>query len=522
MIEYPPLFFEKLCHCSIRWIKENWVPFLSAIIIGLFSHFYAFTNKLPSFDEMSHMFGKGFSMSSGRWGLELISYIFPDVSLPWFYGLIALTVFAVSACFIVEMLHIRIKFFQILLTSSIMAFPSLTATVVFMYTLAPYAVAFLLATVAVILMQQKTKWGGFGATICMIFSLSIYQAYIALTASLLVLLLIQQILKGEKVAEVIRRGFFSLGFLIVSLGVYYLITLAINRLMGVEFNSYAQERMIFRISYIPMAVIEGYRAFYHFFTTGLCSLTPTITSRYIHILCCCLIIGLLTRWVLLRLKKDPVRIILLMVLLFLLPPAINAMYFFVNTQGDAIHTVMLYSYITVYLFAVVVLDACWDSCAISQVKLVFSKLVLNVVAISLAAIIFINVYVANATYFRLYMKYENSASFYASLMADLQTHPEFRKETPLAICGLVPEPYFYEDYFAFNYSMFGSLGLYPGGYAYDFMNYFVGIRHTDLPQFVDYDTTREIMQSQEYAEMEFWPYYGCIQMIGDTLVVKLS
>ena len=63
-----------------RFFAENKVPFLASFAAGLLAHGYAFTNKLVNHDEVESLFGKGATITSGRWGLEAIKFIFPDAS----------------------------------------------------------------------------------------------------------------------------------------------------------------------------------------------------------------------------------------------------------------------------------------------------------------------------------------------------------------------------------------------------------------------------------------------------------
>ena len=53
-----------------KW-RENKRPFLSGLVFGLAAHMYMLTNKLPNHDDIESMFGKGATVTSGRWGLEL-------------------------------------------------------------------------------------------------------------------------------------------------------------------------------------------------------------------------------------------------------------------------------------------------------------------------------------------------------------------------------------------------------------------------------------------------------------------
>ncbi len=54
---------------------------------------YMLTNKLPVDDDICFFFSKGATVRSGRYPLELLRLLMPDVSMPWIYGLMALLLF---------------------------------------------------------------------------------------------------------------------------------------------------------------------------------------------------------------------------------------------------------------------------------------------------------------------------------------------------------------------------------------------------------------------------------------------
>ena len=119
--------------------RENRLPFLSAVIAGLAAHGYAFGNKLLNHDEIESLFGKGATVTSGRWGLELVKILFPDWSMPWIYGLISLALIAFAACLMLKTLDIRASGLRIMLPALIVSFPSLTGNFCFMFTSSAYA-----------------------------------------------------------------------------------------------------------------------------------------------------------------------------------------------------------------------------------------------------------------------------------------------------------------------------------------------------------------------------------------------
>ena len=164
-------------------LSDNQVAFFATIIIGLITHMFMFSNKLVNHDDIHELFGKGATISSGRWGLALLEAIFPNYSMPWIYGAISLVLIAVAVCLIIKLFSIRNKILQVLLAGLIVSFPAQVGTFCYMFTSAPYALSLVLAVTAVVVFEKGTWKSKLVASVLGILSLSIYQAYIAIIAS---------------------------------------------------------------------------------------------------------------------------------------------------------------------------------------------------------------------------------------------------------------------------------------------------------------------------------------------------
>jgi len=105
---------------------------------------YVMTNKLLNHDETAQLFGKGVTLPSGRWGLDILSFILPDYSMPWIYGIISLILINVSACVIVNITEVENKVYQGIIAALVVTFSSLVGTFSYMFTSSAYAVAFFL------------------------------------------------------------------------------------------------------------------------------------------------------------------------------------------------------------------------------------------------------------------------------------------------------------------------------------------------------------------------------------------
>ena len=504
------LILEYISESAAAFLQQYRIPFFASFFFGLLAYGFAFTNKLVNHDEVSSLFTKGATVTSGRWGLGAMDSIFPNYSMPWIYGLITVFLIALSVCLMVHMFHIRNRVLQVLLAGCIVVFPSLIGLFGYMFTSSSFALAFLLAVGSTALLQSRKKWCFFPALGCLVLSLSIYQSYISVAASLLVLVLIRQILENESAAAVLRRGIGFVLFMVLGLGLYYLGTQIVLKITGNQFNDYASEKIAFSISSILHGMVLAYQNFLRYFTEGFQGLIPTAFSRALHgILLASVGISLIIHLV--SGKKDPLGILLLMVLTAVLPLAINCMYMI--TTPDSIHTLVLYGFVAVYLLAVILADS------LLARPISLSGVIVNILTLAMAVVIVVNTYVANQAYLHLYLRYENSAAFYTSLIADIKMMPEFTEDTKLAVIGQYQQPEYYSRHFEQIHAITGIYGFVPDSYSNNFfLEYYSGFPM----EFASSEEIAEITATAEFEAMAVYPYYGSLQKIGDILVVKLS
>lgn len=515
-----PLLMEQAANWLMVKIRENKVPILASAIFGALAYGFAFTNKLVNHDDVFCLFSKGETVTSGRWGLGVMDSIFPNFSMPWIYGVITISLIAAAVCLIVHILAIQSKLLQVLLAGSIVVFPSLIGTFGYMFTSSSYGVSFLLAVLAVWLAGKPSKWYAFPSIAILVLSLSIYQPYISICAGLFLLILIRQLMLGEKPSAVICRGVYYVAILLISMVLYYMATKIVLYITGNSFNAYASNNLSMSLSSIPSGISLAYSRFLCFLTedyyAGLISSRP---SRLLHILALAASGVLLLIWGLRQQKKSASRFLLLALLIVLLPLAINCMYLIVTEE--AVHTLVLYGFVSVYILMVLLADLCLPLVVHGKLSDLCRRLALDAVVLAMAVILTINVYTANEAYLNLYLRYENAYAFYTALVADIKLMPEFAENTKLAVIGPYQNPdfYFYSERFEFSAHLMGVTGFFVDSYSAErFLQYYLGLS-------IPFATDEEIVAIQntpEYEAMAVYPYYGSIAVIDDILVVKLS
>lgn len=511
-----PLLWDKAIRWLAIWLNHKKIPLATATLTGFLAYMFAFTNKYMSHDEVQGLFSKGGAAESGRWVLNLIDAVFPNLSMPWIYGVISILFIAVGVSLMVSIFEIQNKLLQGLLAGCVVVFPSLISVMSYMFTSTVYTMAFFLAVVGVWMVTRWNKWWFLAGCACMVLSLATYQGFVALSASLLVIFLIQKLMRGDDLSAVIRQGFISLGFLILSLGIYYLSTKVVNWYLGLSMSSYATDRIQFDLLEIPEKTVTAYRFFLESLLDHRHGLVPSSFSRLLHLICLICCIGMVVLWFLNDKQKEWGRCALLVVLLLLVPLAINCMYLF--TSVDAIHTLVLYSFVGVYVLSVVLADMQLQV-SLPRVKAAVSSLCVHLLPLCMALVIAANIYIANAAYLNLHLRYEIAHSFYTSLIADIKMMPEFTPETKLAVIGYYQDPDFYEANFAPLKEIMGVRGFRPSSYSKArFLEYYLDF---PMPMATDAEIA-QIQSTAEFQKMPLYPYYGSMKLFGDTIVVKLS
>lgn len=507
------LILEKAASLAADFLGRFRLPFCTSFLFGLLAYGYAFTNKLINHDEASSLFSKGATVTSGRWGLGALDSIFPNYSMPWIYGLITVLLISLSVCLLISMFRIRNRLLQVLLSGSIVVFPSIIGLFGYMFTSSSFALAFFLAVLAVALVKSSGKWQILFGLGCLVFSLSIYQSYISVAAGLLVLTLIYQLLEGEKTGTILVRGILYVLFLVLALGLYYLGTQVVLRLTGNVLNGYASDNLAFSLSSVLNGIALAYSSFFRFFGESFLGLIPTAFSRGLHWILLITILVLCLLYILSSARKQAGQTVLLIFLFTVLPLAINCMYMI--TTAESIHTLVMYGFISVYVLAVILADH-FLSLPVSHW---ISGLCLNLLTIVLALSVTVNIYIANQAYLNLHLRYENAGAFYTSLIADIKLTPGFDEHTKLAIIGNYQQPEYYSSQFEQIYAITGVYGFVPDNYSKQyFLEYYTGFPIS----FASEEEIQLIQSSAEYESMAVYPYYGSLQKFGNILVVKLS
>lgn len=499
-----------------RWLVSFWTEYkwciLSGMIVGLIAYMFTFTNKLSNHDDVLYMFGKGVTVTSGRWGLELLRCILPDFSMPWIYGLITLMCISASAGLTAYAFRIRGKLPQALLGGLFVAFPSLIGTFAYMFTSSAYGVAFLLATLAFVLAAREhnpvknTMLG----TLLMILSLSIYQAYISLTVSLLVIYLIQKLVKTDAPAkEIVLTGVRYICFALAAMVLYYGITKLILAALSLDMNEYAQGALsVASNDSISMRILRVFTAPYFILVKALHGLTRSRFAKYCHALCLLLTGIQLLRWLLS--SKSKKRRWLLPLLLLSLLLSLNMLYFI--TTPEDIHTLVLYGYVSMYVLFIAL--AC-PANELANASKRLSELIKRAIYALLILIMVHNVYLANEASLLQFVNFQSECAELSGIITRVESMPEYQPGVKLAMIG--KEYASRPDVSHYFISAKSIKGVAENYFSREqLMHLYLGFNG----EFASAEEIMKLQETPEFSEMQIYPYYDSIRAIDGYIVVK--
>lgn len=501
-------FTERLSGRFLNWLWEHKLPFFSSLIFGLIAHMFVITNKLPNHDDVIYLFGKGATVSSGRWGLELLRQVIPDYSMPWLHGITSLILLSVSICIIVELFQLRSSLAQILLSALIISFPSQVGTFCYMYTSSSYAVAFLLCVLTAREAAKGSWQRWLVSALLFTLMLSIYQAYLAITASLMILLLIQELLtcgSENRALPVLKRGLLFVAILVAGFELYRLTITVSLALFGDSVNQYSNEAKEMAPSF-PGSILVAYRFFFFNLTSRYNMIVVSKVSRIIHFFC----LGLAALGIVISQvrAKNPLNSLLLVFCLVMLPLSICCLYiaFYWNT----IHTLVLYSYFTLYLLAIL---------AIEQFPSPVLCLSRDLLYTALAVIVGINICFANRCYLKLFLEYENAYSLATSLVTQIRSLPGYRPEDKVVLFPTAGDALHFAPEFGTEeeaeHDLMGIQSQLLTGYTEaDFISRYIGAEMN----VVDFKEATHEITDRDWDRMPVYPAEGSVKRVEDGLV----
>lgn len=500
------------------------ILFLCVFGMAILVHLYMFTHKFINHDDVGGLYSScGFGLSSGRWLLHFAATLTGSFSSSWVNGVAGSLYMAAAAVLITRLFRIRRYLPALLMALCLVSFPVLASTYAYMFSSSPYLFALMLAALGALLIRQETIPAMLAGSVAIALSMGCYQAYFALAATLLVVVLGLDLLEDRFGGN--WKAFLLTGIkyvLFLGLGmVLYLVILKVRLWMtGVELVSYQGISSMGQITLgqLLQRIVAAYKGFAKFcldhqgtvnqngiFLTGF----PVLVFLSGCLSLGCAVAAAVTG----KLCRRPVMMVFLLLLMAIFPLATCLVY--VMTEPLFVHHVMIYPLVIPLILPAIALDRLTLPAG-GRMRRQAALLTAAALLAVLIATAYQFVMVTNRAYFYMEITYENVYAFYTKLETKVELHEGFTPDAPVAFIGTASM-----DSYVPNANMTGimtgnqALNIYSLGH---YLMYFHGTRYN----FVSPEKEAEIMATGEFQQMPVYPAAGSIQTINGVITVRLS
>ena len=495
-------------------VKKEWkIAFFAVIIIGFLIHIYKFTNTLPNHDSVYNYYSDQNIIGLGRWFLSIACGFSSYFDLPWVNGLFSVIFIAIAAIFITDIFEMKNPF-QITLSSALLvSFPAITETLFFEFTADGYMLAMLLAALAVWLTRIDKP--GITRTIvsavCICLACATYQAYVSFGLVLAFCYVIYKILiGGGETKDYLQYAARQIIIYAAGLIAYYAIWQIVMQFQDANASSYQGVASVsLSLTTILQAIPGTIKTLMFFFVEWNVfehgwTLYGVLNVIFILLFIAFLIMAICKQ----RLFQRRGQLLLLLIALIAIPFA-SCIWLF--TSSDVSYRpMMLQSLCILYIFLGVIAE---------EFLRVRWK---NLAGILLAIIVFNYGIMANIAYYYMNQEYEASYAIASEILTRI--HLMDLDGEKIAVLGSDGTNVSLGDHDEYADKIHIFTALLEENLLFDTVHTVLFINNTfDC----DYDRASDeeietLELSDEVAEMGVWPASDSIQMIGDTIVIKMS
>lgn len=515
-----------------RGTREQKKAFVLTVLLGLFTHMYAFTNLILNHDCVNSILDRETTehyIGLGRWAILPFLKISSTPVLPWVIGALSVLYMGMAAAMLVSIWELHSDIAIGLSGAVLVTFPVIASTFCYMYTADAYFAALALSVLYVYAMIKWKKAAFFPGCLLMAVVCAIYQPYWCLGAVLLAATLFIDYVRGKtEFVDFMKRGIACCINLAFSLGVYYLITRVIQGITGIGFSSYQDMDKLGQYGSLKEIYWYGRAAYYQFlaffFRDG--GFTGDERQNVLHVIILAAVLLLMAVFYY-RSKRKWYEQVIFWGIVAMIPVAVNNLSVI---SRNRLWPVSMIAFEVPYFLAVI----CCEHFVFPKRKRV-GKAVAGICAIAVACIVYMNYLTTNRIYARMDLAYEATYSWMTKMTLRLEECPGYDHDVPVAFINesdietknMLKQVRIFAVDFPEEMEIFADLdGMRDVDSrtmirneldVTDFCMEFLGFRLETLPN----EERVKLYENEEVKQMPVYPAEGSVRKIDGQVVVKL-
>lgn len=503
--------------------------FCSTFLIGFLIHVYMLTNKFYNYFEMNNILtpmsmDKGDTIAMGRWLLPLVSKLSSVISMPAVNGVICLFCLSLVTCMTVDLLQIRRMLLAVLTGAVLVSFPGVASYLSYGVNSDVFCVALLLSVASawVLYRTNRSAWGIVGSAVLLCCCIGVYQPFMSVTIALIFCMIFMDVWKeGKGFATIAGQVLRYLIALIAGFVLYYLVLKIVTAVLGISVGDYhgVNEIASFTLKGIAKGIVYTYLYFLRYLFTLEYANYPLVII--FDVVAAVMFFYYCIRGYRMHAKGEREKGSLLcqILLILLLPIGVNATpCLMADRVGNGVDRYMMFSIMFLFVLLLKLLE---ETESYEHGKAVILQWV---TLAGVVALVWGNTYMCNQGYFRAEAMTNSENAMLNRLVYRLETHEDWTPDTPVYFANC--EELFNENTDT-EIAAFDALTRVDGTEIKPWYNYDAVVKYMEV--YLNFpvtkpseDVQKEILASEEFAQMGIYPEADSIRMIGNVLVVKFN
>jgi len=504
--------------------------FFSSLFIGFLVHAFMMTHVLPNHDGLSLIIHDlGHVVNQGRWFLAYVSGISSPIGMPWVNGLLSIVYIAIAACLVVSSLKIYHTVYCILVAGLMVSMPSVACLFPYMQSSAPILFAMMLSCLAAF-WADRYKYGFILAVVPLTLSLGCYQAFYGVTAGLMIIILIFEILYNCTSWQ--KTFLKSLRFLAsLSAGMIFYFVMVRITMPSSGLTTYQNIDKMGHISFPELLsrISNAYAFVFQYFLKNERGFHfhpyMAIIFAISFFICGVLLVMLCKRQ---KIFKQPVKPALLILLFLLLPLGCNLIFI---VGARVVHDAMIYGVSILLIFLLTVAASCdlfseslGNKYKMARLQHTFVNISCWFITAAVTACLYNYFIFSNKAYLKIYFSYEQAYAQSVSLISHIQGIDGYTLDKEIVMVGM-PYKGMSKGRGLPELDRVRLTGFIDGDALFSAHPYYM------LPKWLNFSNRithlkNEILNDTEIeaimSKMPQYPNSGSIAIINDKIYVKFS
>ena len=500
------------------YILPQWkVCFFVALFAGLFAHLYKITNWLPNWDSLVFRYDEQNMIALGRWFLPVVCSFSSFYDLPFLNGITAIVFHALSGVCICKMLNVQSKITAGLIGAIIVSFPTVTSIMMYNYVADGYSIAFFFSTLAALYMTDK-KPKFIIPSILIALSTGIYQAYITITITLVLLHLVDEmIFKNASFGDILKKAVYMLLTGLCGVIIYAVILKVILAIFSAELLDYQGANQAASLSNINIlaslyVIKETFRKCFFDLSVGL-NLYVVLNGLVFLFTLAFYLKSIITN----KIYRRPTNLITVIILSGMLILGAGALAF-INPSADY-HNLMLMGYSVFYLLFIIIYERNTEKTE------KHTEIKCWIVLLTSIVIIANQIVIANVSYHKAQIAYEKSYGVLIRIADRIEQTPGAEDCDEILVIGAL------SDSEAYSVNLTPDITGITDGFIIRADDEIVGQSVFTSAindycgkdyKFISGDKKNKMLERDDIQSMEKWPNQNCVAVIDNTIVIKLG